>query len=249
FPVGFVGEDALPAQPVELVDPVGFDLALAVDLELFLDFDLDRQAVRVPPRDAGHPLPQHRVVAAHQILDGAREDMVDARASVGRRRPFEEHEGRAVARRLAHLRKQTLVLPRGEQLLLQRVDRLGGVDGERGGRLHGMRSKTPRTTAASRGSASRAMAMILSTDVGSSASGRHMSVMIENPRTRRPWCTAVITSGTVLIPTRSAPTARSMRYSARVSRFGPATATYTPSRSVIVRSTATARARARSSGS
>jgi hypothetical protein len=60
---------------------------------------------------------------------------------------------------------------------------------------------------------------------GSSASGRHWSVMIEIPITRIPSCTATITSGTVDMPTTSAPIARSIRYSALVSRFGPGTAT------------------------
>src|SRR2546422_3956822 len=45
--------------------------------------------------------------------------------------------------------------------------------------------------------------------------------MIDTPSTFIPICTAVMTSGTVLIPTTSAPRARSIRYSARVSRFGP----------------------------
>ena len=74
-------------------------------------------------------------------------------------------------------------------------------------------------------------------------------MMIDTPSTRIPRCTAAITSGTVLIPTTSAPNPRSMRYSARVSRLGPATATYTPSRSTMRSSSATRRASARSRSS
>ena len=45
---------------------------------------------------------------------------------------------------------------------------------------------------------------------------------------RIPLCTATITSGTVDMPTTSAPIIRKKRYSARVSRLGPVTATITP---------------------
>ena len=124
FPVGLVLEDAVLAQLVEPLDAVRLDCALAVDVERFLDFDLDRQAVRIPPRDAGHALPQHRVIAADQILQGARENVMDPRPAVGGRWAFEENERRAVARRLDDAREQPLVLPGGEQLFFQLVDRL-----------------------------------------------------------------------------------------------------------------------------
>ena len=45
--------------------------------------------------------------------------------------------------------------------------------------------------------------------------------MIEMPTPASPAWIATITSGTVDMPTTSAPMARSIRYSARVSRFGP----------------------------
>src|SRR5262249_29181562 len=47
--------------------------------------------------------------------------------------------------------------------------------------------------------------------------------------TRAPMCTAAMTSGTVLMPTASAPSVRSMRISAGVSYDGPAIIAYTPS--------------------
>ena len=127
FPVGLVLEDAVLAQLVEPLDAVRLDLALAVDVERFLDFDLDRQTMRVPSRDAGHALPQHRVIAADQILQGARENVMDPRPAVGGRWAFEENERRAVARRLDDARQQPLILPRGEQLFFQLVDRLRRV--------------------------------------------------------------------------------------------------------------------------
>src|SRR5205085_3274285 len=243
LPVRLVGEDVLAAQLVELLDAVRLDLLLARDAERLLDLDLHGQAVRVPARDAGHALPEHRVVAADQVLDGAGEHVMDARPPIGRGRSLVKHERRAVPGGFLRLLKQALVLPGREQLLLQRVRRELGIEQPVDHQLR--RSSTPRTSAASRGSAPRATAMICSTDVGVSASGRHWSVMIDTPSTRTPRCTAAITSGTVLMPTTSAPSARSMRYSARVSRLGPVTATYTPSRRVRPRSRATARARAR----
>src|SRR5260221_289116 len=78
------------------------------------------------------------------------------------------------------------------------------------------------------GSAPRAMAMISSTLTGCNASGRQTSVTTENAMTRSPQCAATMTSGTVDMPTTSAPIIRKKRYSARVSRLGPVTATNTP---------------------
>src|SRR5207249_3069622 len=57
-----------------------------------------------------------------------------------------------------------------------------------------------------------------------------MSVTVLIARISMPMCRATRTSGTVLIPTASAPKPRSMRSSAGVSKLGPATATSTPSR-------------------
>ncbi len=82
---------------------------------------------------------------------------------------------------------------------------------------------------------------------GSRASGRQTSVITEMESTRIPACTAAMVSGTTDIPTRSAPAQRRNRYSARVSRFGPATPTKTPSRSGILSSRAVSRASAMSS--
>src|SRR5207245_10213587 len=243
FPVGLVLEDVLAAEAVEFFDAVRLDLLLARNTEHPLDLDLDGEAVGVPARDARPALPPHSVVAANQILDRAREHVMDARTPVGRRRSFVEHERRPVAGGLLGLLEQAPVLPGREELLFQRVGRELGIEERVGHQLR--RSSTPPTTVASAGSAARATAMICSTDAGASASGRHWSVMIETPSTLIPVCTAVMTSGTVLIPTTSAPRARSIRYSARVSRFGPVTATYTPSRRLMPRPSATARPSAR----
>ncbi len=171
LPIGLVGEDALAAQPVELLDAVGLDLLLARDAERLLDLDLDGEAVRVPPGDARHPLSQHGVVAAHHVLDGAREHVVDAGAPVSGGRPLEEDEGGPVAGGVLRLLEQPLVLPRREQLLLEPVRRQLRVERREGHQFR--RSSTPRTSALSRGSAVRATAMMRSSETGASASGRH----------------------------------------------------------------------------
>jgi hypothetical protein len=51
-----------------------------------------------------------------------------------------------------------------------------------------------------------------------------MFVTHESARQRIPMCRAASTSGTVDMPTRSAPSARSMRISAGVSKAGPSQA-------------------------
>src|SRR5439155_22003117 len=89
-------------------------------------------------------------------------------------------------------------------------------------------STTRRTITRSFFSAAFAVAMISARFTGSSASGRHVSVTIDSPRHFSPQWTATITSGTVDMPTTSAPSWRRKRYSARVARFGPGTATNTP---------------------
>src|SRR5262249_32230154 len=86
------------------------------------------------------------------------------------------------------------------------------------------RSSTPFTIVRSLPSAWFATARMSSIRTGSRASGRHMSVAIEKPRTLSPACTATSTSGIVDIPITSAPISLRNRYSARVSRFGPVTA-------------------------
>ena len=58
------------------------------------------------------------------------------------------------------------------------------------------------------GSAPRATAIISSTLTGFNASGRQTSVTTENAITRNPQCAATMTSGTVDMPTTSAPIIR-----------------------------------------
>ena len=77
------------------------------------------------PAFARHAIALHRAIAAEEILDRAREDVMDARPAVRRRRPLEEHEGRRAAPRVERPREQILFFPAREQLALDVVGRRG----------------------------------------------------------------------------------------------------------------------------
>src|SRR6266850_463376 len=180
--------------------------------------------------------------------DLPREHVVDAGKSVrGRRALVEDEEGRSLAALQPFLEGLHLA-PELENPLF----RLGQVEARRDGEEHvGLRAHSRLrirvTRRVSRGSASAAVARTRGTSMGSSASGRQRSVTTESASTRMPPCTATIVSGTTDIPTRSAPAHLRNRYSARVSRLGPATPAKTPSRSGILSSRAVSRASANSS--
>ena len=88
-------------------------------LQFLLDFDLDGQAVRIPAGLARHEVSLHRAMAAEQILDRAREDVMNAGPSVRRWRSLEEHERRAHPRARAAPREQLFARPLLEQRLLE----------------------------------------------------------------------------------------------------------------------------------
>ena len=121
LPVGLVGEDAGAAEGVEPLDAVGLDFLLALEAELLLDLDFDREAVRVPPGDAGDRPPLHDAEPADQVLDGAGEDVVDAGPAVGGRRSLEEDERAPALPFLLDPLKEILGLPAGEQVALELV--------------------------------------------------------------------------------------------------------------------------------
>src|ERR1051325_8724613 len=111
LPVAAILEDALAAAPIKFGDADRFDLLLAADAELFLDLDLDRQTVRVPPRLASDAIPLHRAMTAEEILDRAGEDVMDAGAAIRRRRPLEEDPWLSALVLLQRLMEQVLCLP------------------------------------------------------------------------------------------------------------------------------------------
>src|SRR3954469_11361080 len=95
LPFRLILENALPGAGIELLHTEAFNILLAAELELLLHLDLDREAVGVPPRDAGDRLTPHGVKAADEVLDRSRENVVDAGAAVGRGRALVEHERRS----------------------------------------------------------------------------------------------------------------------------------------------------------
>ena len=120
LPFVLVGEDRLLAALVEPGDAALLDLLLVLDAEPFLRLDLDREAVRVPAGDAGDMAAEHGLVAAHQVLDGAADDVVQSGATVGSGRALEEDELLAVAGGLEGAAEGVLLAPGFEDLLLHR---------------------------------------------------------------------------------------------------------------------------------
>ncbi len=122
-PLVEVGPHALAALLVERGDAVALDLILAVETELVLDLDLDRQAVRVPAGLADDAVAAHRPVAADEVLDRAREGVVHAGTAVRRRRPLVEDEGVVRGPLLDAPPEDAVRFPVGEDLFLD-LDRL-----------------------------------------------------------------------------------------------------------------------------
>src|SRR6185503_2128786 len=190
--------------------------------------------VRVPTGLAQHVEPLLRAMPGEQVLDRARKHVVDTGLAVRGRWTLEEHEAPGGVARFQRALEEPLGPPLRQQLALEIVRPSGLRD--LGVFLRGMRrgharssDTTPRTSVVSAGCAAFAAAMIWASVVASSVSGTALSVITLTPSTRIPACTATMTSGTVDMPTTSAPSVRTIRYSARVSRLGPDTATYTPS--------------------
>ena len=126
LPLARVPEDGVDALLDERLDPVGLDRGLAVDPELFLDLDLDREPVRVPARLAGDAVAPHRLVAGEQVLDDARQHMPVVGQAVGGGRSLVEDE-RPVRRGLGEgLLEDALPLPEAQDVaLLTREVELG----------------------------------------------------------------------------------------------------------------------------
>ena len=65
---------------------------MAADAEFLLDDDLGRQAVAVPAEAALDALAAHRLIARHDVLDVAGQQVAVVRQAVGERRAVVEHE-------------------------------------------------------------------------------------------------------------------------------------------------------------
>ncbi len=146
-----IAEHGVAAAAVELLDAELLDAGLGAELQLALHLQLDRQTVRVPAALAAHPEPAHRLVAVDDILEGARQHVVDAGASVRRGRPLVEHERALVGALLDAAPEDVARLPEGERALLQlrKIDlarhrlKHHGLHSHRARRAFAERKKTP----------------------------------------------------------------------------------------------------------
>ena len=184
LPLRLVLEHALPGAGVELLHAEALDVLLPAELELLLDLDLHRQPVGVPAGDAGDRFALHRVEAADQVLDGPGEDVMDAGPAVGGRRTLVEHEGRPALRGAPASAGKSP--PPSRARAGARSSSSGVTSGQEGTGIRRAAPPAPVISRVSAGSARRAVAMIRSMSAGSSASGRHWSVMMEMPTTRMP---------------------------------------------------------------
>ena len=103
LPIANVAEDALAAAAIELLDAELLDLVLGGEAQLLLDLKLDRKAVGVPPAAADRTVAPHRLIAEDDILERARQHMVDAGASVRSGRALVEDEQRRIRANAIHL--------------------------------------------------------------------------------------------------------------------------------------------------
>ncbi len=121
LPLGDIALNAGLAGLIELGDAVLLDVGLAVEAQLFLDLDLDRQAVGVPAAArADHILAAHAVVADDDILRRARLDVMHARPAVRGRRPLEEDERVGLVAARQRPLDDAAILPPPLDRLLQR---------------------------------------------------------------------------------------------------------------------------------
>ena len=118
LPHALVLPDGLAALLDERLDAICLDLFLAVDADLLLDFELDRQAVRIPASLPEDLLALHRGEARQHVLDDARQDVADMRLAVGRRRAIVEREGIAALALVDCLLSDVMCFPELADLLL-----------------------------------------------------------------------------------------------------------------------------------
>ncbi len=91
-PVARVLHDRLTALGVERLDAQLEDLVLGLDAELAHRLELGGQAVGVPPEAPLDMPAAHGLVARHDVLDVARDQVAVVRQPVGKRRPVVEDE-------------------------------------------------------------------------------------------------------------------------------------------------------------
>ena len=132
-PFGDVAQDHRAALLVELVHPEVADAGGAVDAERLLGEGLDGEAVGIPAEAALDVLSAHRLVARDDVLDRAGEQVAVVRKAGGERRAVEEDELLAALGLREGFAERVVLLPEGEDALLQGVE----VDLARNGLEHG----------------------------------------------------------------------------------------------------------------
>ena len=109
FPHALVFPDGLFAFGDERLETIFFDLLLAVEAELLLDFDLNGQAVGVPAGLAGNEVVLHGAVPRDHVLDDTGQDVTDVRFAVRGGRAVIEDVGRTAVLLLGLLEDVSLV--------------------------------------------------------------------------------------------------------------------------------------------
>ena len=115
-------EYVCPTLGVELGHAIFFNLPLAVEAKLFLNFDLDRQSVRIPAAAAQAIETLHHFVAREHVFESARQHVMAAGFAIGCRRSFIKHVARRVFAALGRALKDAIEAPKVQLPLLESVD-------------------------------------------------------------------------------------------------------------------------------
>ena len=127
-PVLDVAENHLAAPGVELGDPEPLDVGLGGEAQLGLERELHRKAVAVPAALALDEVPAHRPVAGEDVLEHAREHVVDSRRPVGSGWPFVKAPAGRVLPASYRFREHLALAPALEHALLELGERDSRID-------------------------------------------------------------------------------------------------------------------------
>ena len=118
-PCLFVGPDAFFALVVEGLHAVILDSLIRHQIEFLLHLYLYRKPMGIPSSFALNNMPLHGLPSTDHVLEQPREDVMDSRLTVCRRRSLEEGEGaRAAPARLDSRLKSPLFTPGFHQGIL-----------------------------------------------------------------------------------------------------------------------------------
>ncbi len=92
YPLPLVPEDRVLALAVELFNSKLLNLSLAVQPQLLLNLNLNRQPVRVPARLPLHEKPLHRFVPQHEVFHYPRKNVSRVRQPVRSRRSLNKNK-------------------------------------------------------------------------------------------------------------------------------------------------------------